>query len=380
MLAVPAPASPRRVATVPFELNGNVILVQVRVNASRPLWFVLDTGAYSSSVNSTVAKDLGLRTGETGVTHGAAGAVPNAELPDVTLDVNGALLENLDIHAFPLGPLENNAGRSLDGILGAELFRRFVVEIDYEAAVIRLYEPSGFEYRGDGEVLPISFHRNHPYVRARVTLPGGGSLDGEFVVDAGSNLPLILLPRFIDENGLRPSLPATLETWGRGVGGEMILPIGRAKSLQLGRFALDAPVVALPRSGEFGFAGKAGNIGSAVLRRFRVTFDYSRKRMILERGSRFAEPFEFDMSGLQLVSESPSFGVVRVNRVLEKSPAAEAGIRPGDEILTFGGRPVTELRLAALREMLRQPGKQYLLQLNRGGETVAVELRTRRLV
>ena len=61
-------------------------------------------------------------------------------------------------------------------------------------------------------------------------------------------------------------------------------------------------------------------------------------------------------------------------------PAAEAGIRPGDEILSFGGRPVAELRLTTLREMLRQPGKQYRVQLNRGGATLAVELRTRRLV
>jgi hypothetical protein len=380
LMVAAAPAPARKVASVPFELNGNVILLQVRVNGSRPLWFVLDTGAYGSSVNSTVAQALGLRTGRAGVTHGAAGPVPNAELPDVTLDVNGALLEDLDIHAFPLAPFENNVGRSLDGILGSELFRRYVVEIDYDASVIHLWEPAGFDYRGPGEILPIDFHHHHPYVRAKVTLPGREPIEGEFVVDAGSNLPLILLPRFIEENKLRASLPPTLETYGRGVGGEVSLPIGRASRLQLGRFALDGPVAAFPRGGEFGRAGKTGNIGSAILRRFRVTFDYSRRRMILEPRSLFAEPFEFDMSGLQLVTETPRFQVVRVNRVLQKSPAEEAGIRQGDEILSFGGRPVTEFRLATLREMLRQPGKQYSLLVKRGGETVSVELRTRRLV
>ena len=102
--------------------------------------------------------------------------------------------------------------------------------------------------------------------------------------------------------------------------------------------------------------------------------------MYLERNRRFAEPFEFDMSGLQLVTESPGFEVVRVNRVLPGSPAAEAGIRPADEILSIGGKLSTSIRLAEMREMLRQPDRHYALQLKRGSETLSVELKTRRLI
>jgi hypothetical protein len=35
---------------------------------------------------------------------------------------------------------------------------------------------------------------------------------------------------------------------------------------------------------------------------------------------------------------------------------------------------------AELREMLRQPGRHYSLELKRGAETISVELKTRRLL
>jgi C-terminal processing protease CtpA/Prc len=86
------------------------------------------------------------------------------------------------------------------------------------------------------------------------------------------------------------------------------------------------------------------------------------------------------MSGLSLVTESPAFRVVRVLRVLPHSPAEEVGLMAGDEIVTFGGRPAGEYRLAALRELLRQADRKYSLQIKRGAQIVSVELKTRRLV
>lgn len=384
LLAHPGPrvaaAAPPRAIEVPFELNGHVIFLPVSVNGSPAGSFVLDTGAQGSSLNTRTANTLRLPLGRGGTSHGAGGAVASHRLTGVTLGVGEARLEKLDLAAIELAPLESNTGRPIDGILGSDLFRRYVVEIDYETKLVRLYEPSGFASEGRGTSLPLRFEDQHPYVRAAVTLPGRGVLDGEFVLDLGSNFALILLPSFIEEKKLRDSLPPTIETFGRGVGGEVGLPIGRASRLQIGAHALDAPVTAFPRSGTFGRKGKAGNIGSAVLRRFRLTFDYPRSRMFLEPNGRFGDPFEFDMSGLQLVTESPAFDVVRVSRVLPNSPAAEAGLRPADEILSVAGRPAAAMRLAELREMFRQPDREYPLRIKRGSETLSVSLKTRRLV
>ena len=385
--AAPAPqaaaeARPRarRITRIPFELNGNSIYLQLRVNTSRLLWFALDTGAYNSIINTPVMQSLNLKTDGGGVATGAGGRVESLRLSGVNFDVGGAPLRDLSIAALTLTPLENSTGRAMDGILGAEFFRRYVVEIDYDASEISLYEPATFEYAGRGESLPLSFYDNHPYVRAKVELPGREPVEGEFVIDAGSNLALILLPSFVEEHKLRDAVPQTLKTYGRGVGGEVVLPLGRASRLRLGGFSVERPVTAFPPAGTFGRADKAGNIGSAILRRFRVIFDYSRSRVILEPNKQFDAPFEYDMSGLSLVTEGPAFQVVRVLRVLPQSPAEEAGLRQGDEIVTFGGRPAGEYKLSALREMLKRAGGKYSLQVRRGAETLSVELKTRRLI
>jgi hypothetical protein len=370
----------RRITRIPFELNGNSIFLQLRVNTSRLLWFALDTGAYSSIINTPVLESLNLKTDGGGVATGAGGRVESLNLSGVNFDVGGAPLRDLSIAALALTPLENSTGRAMDGILGSEFFRRYVVEIDYDANEISLYEPASFEYAGRGESLPLRFYDHHPYVRAKVELPGRDPVEGEFVIDAGSNLALILLPSFVAEHKLGDAVTPTLRTYGRGVGGEVVLPLGRAARLRLGGFSVERPVTAFPPAGTFGRADKAGNIGSAILRHFRVIFDYSRSRVIIEPNKQFDAPFEYDMSGLSLVTESPAFQVVRVLRVLPHSPAEEVGLRGGDEIVTFDGRPAGEYKLSALREMLRQADKKYPLQIKRGAQTISVELKTRRLI
>jgi membrane-associated protease RseP (regulator of RpoE activity) len=374
------PPASKTVARIPFELNGNEIFLQLRVNGSRPLWFGLDTGAAGSVVNTATAEVLGMKMEGGHQATGAGGQVPSSRVQGVTFDIGSAQLKDLTVATIALTSIENAMGHTMDGILGYEFFRRFVVEIDYEKQFLNLYEPAGFVYEGRGESLPISFIHNHPYVRAKVAAQGREPVEGNFVLDTGSNFPLVLLNSFVNANRLADSSTKTLKIFGRGVGGEIMMPVGRTSRLILGSYSLENPVTSFPQSGTFAQAEAAGNIGGALLRHFKVTFDYSRSRMHVEPNKHFSEPFEYDMSGLQFITESPAFNVVRVNRVLANSPAEEAGLKQGDEIISFGGRPVAELKLAALRAMLRQPDKQYVLQVRRGVETVSVALKTRRMI
>lgn len=373
-------AAPPAVAQLPFEMNGNSLFLQARINGSKPCWFILDTGAAVTVLNVATVQALGLKEGAGGTLHGAGGHEQSTQIKGVTLELGGARLENLNVAALPLAQFENAGGRVVDGILGVEFFNRYVVEIDYESQQLAIHEPAGYVYAGRGESLPLNIKHNHPHVRAQLKLPGRAPFEGEFVIDAGASMPLILLPSFTERHGLRDSLPATYTVYGRGVGGEIQLPVGRAESVRIGGFTLTQPVTAFPSTGTFGGEGLAGNIGTAILRRFKVVFDYSRKRVYLEPAKNFSDPFEFDTSGLGLVSEGPAFSVFKVARVLPGTPAAEAGLRPGDELVSIGGHPVTNYRLASLRELLRQPDRRYELQIRRGAETVSAELRTRRLI
>jgi hypothetical protein len=382
--AQPASASSSqssKLSSIPIEMNGNHVLLQGRVNGSAPLWFTLDTGAASSVVNMRRARELGLQLTGNGRAQGAGGLAESARLSNVTFSLPGVEIKNLSVMAIALDSIEATAGRSMDVIIGAELFQRYVVEVDYASRLITLYDPKQYKYEGTGESLPLKFAYNHPYVTGRVDVPGLEPIEGDFVIDAGSGFGLTFTPQFAREHVLREKMPKTIQTKARGVGGEFSLTIGRVETLELGRFKLKEPTTAVPQtSGFIAREGAAGNIGGLVLRRFKVIFDYPHSRMILEPNKGFNEPFEFDMSGVALISESPDFKLIKVNRIIEGSPAKEIGLKAGDVILEVDGRAASEYTLHALREMFKKEGKTYSLKVRRGDESLQFKLKTRRLI
>ena len=51
-----------------------------------------------------------------------------------------------------------------------------------------------------------------------------------------------------------------------------------------------------------------------------------------------------------------------------------------DELIAISGRPVTDFSLEQVRQMLKQEGKEYVLRLKRGAQTLELRLKTRRLI
>jgi C-terminal processing protease CtpA/Prc len=83
------------------------------------------------------------------------------------------------------------------------------------------------------------------------------------------------------------------------------------------------------------------------------------------------------MSGLALIS---SGGAVEIFRVEAASAAAEAGIHPGDRLLSIDGRSASELSLEAIRAMLIEHGATRSLLLLRKGRELSLPIRLRRRI
>jgi hypothetical protein len=372
--------SGRAALRIPFEEDDGHIALQLRINKSAPLRFGLDTGAIRSVIDRRKAQALGLRFEGSQRVGGAGGTEKAGIVKRLSIKLPGAALLNQTAWALPLESLSAAKGRKIDGILGWELFSHFVVEIDYANRLMHLYEPRNYEYRGSGESIPIMFQDREAYVRAKVVVPGREPVEGQFVIDTGSSMTLLLTKSFVGEHKLLKAVGRTIPVRGGGVGGPVRMAMGRLSRLQLGKSAIKSPLTGFMEVGEIAAPGKAGNIGGRLLRRFRVIFDYSRKRMILERGKYFDEPEEFDMSGAGLSSGGPGSQGIRVAGVREKSPAAEAGLRPKDVIMKIDRQPTTALTLHKVKELFRREGKEYTLVVKRGERQLKVKLRTRRLI
>jgi predicted aspartyl protease len=313
---------------------------------------------------------------------GTGGSEMGSTVRGVDVALPGFQLLDQTMGTLALGAIAAQSGKPLDGILGHPLFERSVVEIDYPRKCVSLFEPASYRYRGPGVTVPLTFKENLPYVEASVMLPDGRSVSGKFVIDTGASSSLMLSPEVVEREGVAAAVRKTLTVQARGVGGLSEVRLARLARLELGGFSLAEPVAALqpPGTGRISAEGTVGNIGGGILSRFKVIFDYRHRRMILEPGRDIALPFEADMSGLGLVSIPPDLKRVSVARVLDGSPAFEAGVLAGDEIELVNGTPVGEIGLPALREKLRLDGEALRLKLRRGTEAVTLDLRTRRMI
>lgn len=372
---VQAPGANNALAEFPFEGDEGPIFVQAKINQTGPFRFILDTGAYESLVDTRTATKANLRLEGVQQIGGAGGSQTGTSVRDIKLSLPGFEFHGDQMDAVPLDALSARHGLEIGGILGSELFFRNVVELDYEKKAIRLYDPSRFRYQGHGERIRINLEHNVPHARASVELPGLQPIEGEFTIDTGSSASLILTPAFLTEHDLLKRVSKKVLTYGRGVGGEIEMTVSRAKALQLGGISFTNCLTLLPERGQFG--GPSGNVGSRLLRRCRVIFDYVHHEMILEPNNLFSVPEEFDMSGLAFVAESSGF---RVEHVLPGSPAAEAGIQPGDFIEGVNDRPTNGMSVAELRRLFRRADSEYDLTVRRGEKSTKSHLRLRRLI
>lgn len=368
---------------IPFELASNVIFLQVRVNGSEPFWFILDTGASATILDTSRAKSLGIKFKGDGRVEGAGESSTAAgSAKNVSFGLPGVDFQAREIGIITLSSLNRYTGRVVDGVLGHDFFNRYIVEIDYEACLINLYEPQTFQYSGSGDSVPIELKDNGSSVRARLAVQGRVPIEGNFRIDTGGSHALILHTPFVKAQNILKAVAKTVAAPAAGVGGETSVLLGRVRSLQLGRFALETPVTSFAQSTKGAFANPdlTGNIGGAVLRRFKVIFDYRGRRMILEPNSRFAQPFESDMSGMVLIAEGPKLDAFKIFFLMENSPASEAGLRVGDVINAIDDQPASTLTLDDVREMFKQSGREFLLSIKRGEQISQVKIKLRSLI
>ena len=274
-------------------------------------------------------------------------------------------------------------GQDFDGIIGSEFIKQFVVELDYQARVIKLYDKEKFTYSGPGESIPIKLNSaGHPIIEAEVTPIGSAPATGKFVLDVGSGGALALYSPFVaGHNLLGPNLKTIKAIGVGGAGGEVTARIGRVSELKIGRFRISNPITlfAEDKAGAFADPALVGNIGQQIVGKFRLFLDYSHNRIIFEPNNSFAESFDRAFGGLALVAEGKDYRTFRISDVLENSPGTEAGLQKDDVITAIDGKPAVDLSLTKVLELFERP-VTYKLTVRRGDQTLQVTLTPRKLV
>ena len=357
---------------VPFELVGDLIVLKVRVNRSKPLHFIFDTGAGISVIDPQSAKALGLRAKGKLKLDATGGSVQSGLIHPVSLSIPGLAVFDHTVATIDLDIIAPLFGFKIDGIIGYDFINSFVIEIDYASGLMNLYETYSYKYAGSGESIPIELIEKTPFVRGRIVLDGREPIQGKFEVDTGGTGILFLHTPFVNKHKMLETLTKRAQSKLGGAGGSSAAVKAHVNAVELGSFVVRNPLVVFSQgtAGSENSSEYDGEIGGGFFSQFKMILDYSRSRVILERNQRATR----DLSGLEIVADPPRFRTYVVNDVAENSPAAAVGIQDEDMIIAVDGRSTARLTLKELRRLFTQAG-EHVVSIKRGSKTIQLRMR-----
>ena len=343
--------------TIPFQLVDNHIYLDVMLDGKGPFHFILDTGG-ANVVDSAVAREIGSAEKGSAQGSGVGAATEAFAFAKVSsLRVGNAVLRDQIFATLPVrAGFGVGSSAPVDGIIGAEVFARFVTVIDYAAKTVTLKLPGAAT---NGTAVPFVFDGTQPQIPCQID-----NVAAQCTIDTGSRTSLELYSPFLAEN---PAVvPAQLTEPGLdgfGVGGGAAGRLGRLSSLGIGAFRLENLVAGFSSStaGAFATPGIAANIGGGVFSRFTVTFDYPHQTMSLLPNASFGSVDHNERAGMFVIDQ----GKVVVAGVRPGTPAAQAGIVKGDVIESIDGVPASQLNLGGVRAAFNRPaGTQLKLEVS----------------
>jgi predicted aspartyl protease len=357
-------------ATVPIETNGFVTL-EARLNGQGPFAFILDTGGHAI-LTPAAAELLGLHPAGAGNSGGTgSGTLPIQFAKVGRVEIGEVTLVNQNFFVIPLqyATVERGPRPPLAGILGLELLERLAVRLDYRNHTLTFWPRDSYRPPSSAKALPITFADDIPLLRAQLN-----GISGDFALDTGNTGSLLVQHVWADHHGFGDEMKRGIAVVAFGSGGASPTWASRLADFELAGSSFHHIVGAYAEDtqGALSSRTEAGNIGSDILQNFTLDFDYVHERIWFDRVPGFTPP-PFSLSGLMLFRSDPKATVV-VN-TMKNSPAADAGLRQGDTILTIGNKNIQELSMTEVGHLLQQPpGTAVPITWRRDGHELSTSL------
>jgi len=342
---------------LPFKLINNLIIIEVRINHSEPLNFILDTGIKNTLLTnlnnnqSIIVEDINpvkvLGYGSGDPVEGFLSVDNELKIGDLTLQKCSLIL--IDAINF-----SGKFGLTVNGMMGHEIFNRFIVEIDYVQAQISFFHPSDFSLLFKRSWAKYSLHLIHykPFVQ----------LEAEFtkhkenlclMLDLGASDAIWL----IENEELRLNLKdEPIFYLGSGINGKITGRRARIQKLNWGNFCFGGVVVSIPDT--FSLNPKLlkdkrnGSIGSEILKRFHTIISFQDSCIYLKKNHWYKNPFTYNQSCIEVETPVPGLPLYIIADIGEYSPAKSLNLQLGDEIISINGQSTVNLSLDQINLIL----------------------------
>ncbi|MCC3217358.1 PDZ domain-containing protein [Chryseobacterium sp. X308] len=394
-------------AVIPFQFINNLIFIPINVNGA-DLTFLLDTGVSETILFSLENKEVKLSNIEKVKFSGLGGSLSIdglkserniGKIGDAIVNTSMSLYIIID-EEFNISP---HVGIPVNGVIGYHFFKDHPIYIDYTSKKITVYENTALLEKKIRrfEEFPITIEKNKPYLHADVEMTNEKK-DSKLLIDLGNSDAIWLFPTLIKNFVYnRPNIDDFL---GRGFNGDIYGKRSRIHNFYLGDFKFEKPLTAMPD--EFSIQhvnlveNRKGSIGSEIMRRFTVVFDYPNQKLYLKKNRNFDDPFHFNMSGLDFRQDGLEWQQDRINIETQKSakvvnevykeafrykfslkpifsiagvrkdsPAYEAGLKKDDKVLSINGERTADMTLEKIMELMKSSeGRNITMIIQRKNE------------
>ena len=403
---------------IKFKLINNLIFIPMTVNGVE-LNFLLDSGVAETLLFSLENKEVDFKNIEKITFKGLGESVSIEALKSLKNDIK--IGKHFIDHSHTIYlvldegfNISQDVGVPINGIIGYYFFKNHPVEIDYIKKTITIYEnKSKFPKKTKRfDNFPMSVEFNKPYMNADVEMKHEKQ-SSKLLLDLGNTDSVWLFPVMIkDFIYNRPNIDDFL---GRGFSGDIYGKRSRINSLSIGKFRFRKPIASMPDEYSIQHLklvkDRKGSIGSEILRRFTIIFDYPDGKIYFKSNRFLNDPFLIDGSGLEIKQDGllwekeevpiktakinspinevgiadtnpdkfqykftlkPSFIVAGTRK---DSPAQKAGILKNDKLIKIDSRLAKELNLNKIHQILKtNESRQVKLEIQRNGIPLKFEL------
>lgn len=296
--------------TIRFKLIHNLIIIPMEINGNMGS-YILDTGISKNILFTSFDGDLKLNDSlrKLKINGFGTGEPIDAYVLEnntfkykniVAYDRQVVLLQNADIN------FSAKTGMTINGLIGCDFFKGFIVEINYSRKKITLHNRKFYKEKEktSKKTFPLTFYRGKPYINAYTNVYDSvqGELPLKLLIDSGGSDAVWI---FQDEDRFSKIPEQSFKDYlGEGITGEIYGHKSIIEEFRIGDFRFNKPIVSFLDKETTELArkitGRNGTLGGGLLRRFHVWFDYKNRKITLKKNRYFKKPFEYNLSGIEI--------------------------------------------------------------------------------
>jgi hypothetical protein len=279
--------------TITFKLVNNKTIINAKIENSRLLRIVLDSGMGWDGLvitNPDLIDSIALKNPNEATIGGAGNSGQSTAVFADSMTFTAGEVEFSDQRIVILSR-GGFKGASFDGVTGYSIFGHYMVEINYDNFNIILHKPGEFKIDKSWVEIPLNFSENMiPRMDARIVIEDEEPITLSCYIDYASSEAIELLMK-ADQ---KFTLPDKTENYflGSGLSGDINGKRGKISKVIIGPYELtDVTAAFAPAEVRSKQKGADGVIANKLLRRFNLIFDYSNKKLFIKPNSHFREPF-----------------------------------------------------------------------------------------